>query len=100
MSERMRVARAYEKALFAGRMDEVGDCFTDDIVYWVAGTPPLGGEWRGREAVLRAMSGREFGLGQADWGSEDLARDWYEADEQSDRRDPGAKLAQRASRRT
>lgn len=81
MSERMRVARAYEQALFAGRMGEVGDCFTDDIVYWVAGAPPLGGEWRGREAVLRAMSAREFGLGQADWGSEGLARDWYEADE-------------------
>ncbi|MEO7987082.1 MAG: nuclear transport factor 2 family protein, partial [Gemmatimonadales bacterium] len=81
MNERMQVARAYEKALFAGRMDAVSECFTDDIVYWVAGTPPLGGEWRGREAVLRAMSNREFGLGQADWGREELARDWYDAED-------------------
>lgn len=81
MSERMRVARAYEQALLAGRMGEVGDYFTDDIFYWVAGTPPLGGEWSGRETVLRAMSTREFGLGPADWDSEDLARDWYEAED-------------------
>jgi ketosteroid isomerase-like protein len=77
----MRIARAYEQALFAGRMDEVGGYFTDDIVYWVAGAPPLGGEWKGRAAVLRAMSNREPGLGAADWGYEDLARDWYDADD-------------------
>src|SRR4029453_14987505 len=77
----MRVARAYEVSLFAGRMDEVGAAFTDDVVYWVAGAPPIGGERRGREAVLRAMAQREFGLGAADWGYEDVWRDWYEADE-------------------
>ena len=44
MSQRLESARAYEKALFAGRMDEVGSYFTDDIVYWVAGAPPIGGE--------------------------------------------------------
>ena len=81
MSERMRVAKGYEKALFAGKMDEVAGYFTDDIVYWVAGAPPLGGEWQGRDAALRAMSNREFGLGAADWANEDVARDWYEADE-------------------
>jgi ketosteroid isomerase-like protein len=54
----MRIARAYEAALFAGRMDEVGSCLTDDVVYWVAGDPPLGGECRGREAVLRAFTNR------------------------------------------
>ena len=48
MSDRMRVARAYEASLFAGRMNEVGGALTDDVVYWVAGDPPLGGEWRGR----------------------------------------------------
>src|SRR4029453_9951149 len=77
----MRVARAYEVSLFAGRMDEVGAAFTDDVVYWVAGAPPIGGERRGREAVLRAMAQREFGLGAADWGYEDVWREWYEADE-------------------
>lgn len=81
MSERMQVAKTYEKALFAGKMDEAGGYFTDDIVYWVAGAPPLGGEWRGRDAVLRAMSNREFGLGAADWGYEDVVRDWYDADD-------------------
>ena len=81
MSRRMEIAKAYEKALFAGQRDEVGSYFTDDIVYWVAGTPRIGGEWRGREAVLNALWNREPGLGAADWGSEDGWRDWYEADE-------------------
>jgi ketosteroid isomerase-like protein len=77
----MEVARAYEKALFAGKMEEVGSYFTDDIVYWVAGTPPIGGEWRGKAAVLRAFDQREAGLGAADWGYEDIWRDWYDADD-------------------
>jgi ketosteroid isomerase-like protein len=81
MPSRLEIAQAYERALFAGRMDEVGRRFTDDIVYWVAGKPPIGGEWRGRDAVLRAFANREPGLGAADWGSEDVWRDWYEADE-------------------
>ena len=81
MSDRMRVARAYEVSLFAGRMEEVAAALTADVVYWVAGAPPIGGERRGRDAVLRAMSGREFGLGAADWGYEDVWREWYEADE-------------------
>src|SRR5207248_976951 len=77
MSRRLDVARAYEKALFAGNRAETGRYFTDDIVYWVAGAPRIGGEWRGREAVLDALWNREPGLGAADWGSEDLQRDWY-----------------------
>jgi len=81
MSRHMEIAKAYEKALFAGQRDEVGSYFTDDIVYWVAGTPRIGGEWRGREAVLNALWNREPGLGAADWGSEDVWRDWYDADE-------------------
>lgn len=81
MSTRMEIAKAYEAALFAGRMDEVGRLFTDDITYWVAGAPPIGGEWKGRAAVLRAFENREFGLGAADWGYEDVWRGWYDADE-------------------
>jgi ketosteroid isomerase-like protein len=81
MTERMRIAKAYEAALFAGRMDEVGSYVTDDVTYWVAGAPPLGGTWRGRAAVLRAFENREFGLGAADWGYEDLERSWYDADD-------------------
>jgi ketosteroid isomerase-like protein len=81
MSERMRVAKAYQAALFAGRMDEVGRCMTDDVVYWVAGLKPIGGEWRGRDTVLQAFERREFGLGAADWGYEDLERTWYEAED-------------------
>ena len=79
MSELILVARAYEAALFAGRMEEVGGYMTDDVAYWVAGRPPIGGEWHGREAVLRAFERREFGLGAADWGSEDIERTWSEA---------------------
>ncbi len=81
MKEHMAIAKAYEKALFAGKMDEVTSYFTDDVVYWVAGAPPLGGEWRGSAAVLRALEKREPGLGAADWGYEDLERTWYDADE-------------------
>jgi ketosteroid isomerase-like protein len=81
VSERLAIGKAYEKALFAGRMEEVAKLLTEDVVYWVAGAPPLGGEWRGREAVLRAFEKREFGLGAADWGYEEVWREWYEADE-------------------
>ena len=80
MTERMAVAKAYEKALFAGKMDEVAGYFTEDIEYWCAGAPPLGGTWRGRDAVIRSMSNREQGLGAADWGYEDLERTWYDAE--------------------
>jgi ketosteroid isomerase-like protein len=81
MTDRQAIAKAYEKALFEGRMEDVGRLFTDDVSYWVAGDPPIGGEWRGRDAVLRAFAKREFGLGAADWGYEEVWRDWYEADE-------------------
>jgi ketosteroid isomerase-like protein len=81
MTERMRVAKAYEAAMFAGRMDEVASYLTDDVVYWVAGVPPIGGTWTGTAAVLRAIAQREPGLGAADWGYEDLERVWYDADE-------------------
>ena len=81
MTDRLAIAKAYEKALFEGRMQDVGRLFTDDVRYWVAGAPPIGGEWEGRAAVLRAFERREFGLGAADWGYEELWRDWYTADE-------------------
>ena len=81
MTDRLAIAKAYEKALFEGRMEDVGRLFTDDVRYWVAGAPPIGGEWEGRAAVLRAFERREFGLGAADWGYEELWRDWYAAEE-------------------
>ena len=79
MTDHLAVAHAYEKALFAGRMDEVAGYFTEDVVYWVAGHPPLGGEWHGRNTVIRAFTNREFGLGAADWGYEEVWRDWIPA---------------------
>lgn len=81
MTDRLAIARGYEKALFSGNMDEVAGFFTDDILYWIAGDPPFGGEWHGPDAVIRAFSNREFGLGAADWGSEEMWRDWYEAED-------------------
>lgn len=81
MTRRMDIAKAYEQALFAGDRAGVGGHLTDDIVYWVAGAPRIGGEWRGREAVLDALWNREPGLGAADWGYEDVWRVWYEADD-------------------
>lgn len=81
MSRRLELAKAYEKALFAGDRAAVGKLFHDDIVYWVAGAPPIDGEWRGRERVLDALWNREAGLGAADWGYEDVWRDWYDGDD-------------------
>ena len=81
MSQRIELAKAYEKALFAGDRAAVGKLFHDDIIYWVAGAAPIGGEWRGRERVLDALWNREPGLGAADWGYEDVWRDWYDGDE-------------------
>ncbi|MGH7700784.1 MAG: nuclear transport factor 2 family protein [Gemmatimonadales bacterium] len=81
MSGRLEIAKAYEQALFAGDRAGVGQRFTDDVVYWVAGAPPMGGEWKGRDRVLDALCNREPGLGPADWGYEDVWRDWYDADQ-------------------
>lgn len=81
MSHRLTLARAYEKALFAGDRDGVSRLFTDDITYWVAGAPPIGGEWHGRDRVLEALWNREPGLGAADWGYEEVGREWYEAED-------------------
>ena len=81
MTDRLAIAHAYEDALFAGDMDKVKSLFTDDVTYWVAGDPPIGGTWHGPDAVVRAFTNREFGLGQADWGYEEVWRDWYQADE-------------------
>lgn len=79
MSSLLEIAKAYEAALFAGDREGVARRFSDDIVYWVAGDPPIGGEWRGRERVLDALWNREPGLGAAAWGYEDVWREWYEA---------------------
>ena len=76
---RLAIGHAYEHALFSGAMDEVGRLFTDDVSYWVAGAPPIGGQWLGRAAVLRAFSNREFGLGPGAWGYEELERRWAAA---------------------
>jgi ketosteroid isomerase-like protein len=76
---RLAIGHAYEQTLFAGRTDELRSYFTDDVTYWVAGAPPIGGEWRGQDAVIRAFTNREFGLGPADWGYEELVRDWAAA---------------------
>ena len=72
MSRRMELAKAYEKALFAGDRAAVGKLFHDDIVYWDAGAPRIGGEWRGREGVRGTLCARLGGgeprrLGAADF---------------------------------
>ncbi|MES2176353.1 MAG: nuclear transport factor 2 family protein [Gemmatimonadota bacterium] len=81
MTDRLAIAKAYERALFAGRMDEVASYFTMDASYWVAGAPPIGGEWHGPDAIVRAFTKREFGLGAANWGYEEVWREWYTAEE-------------------
>ena len=81
MSRRMDIAKMYEKALFAGDREGVAKLFHEEITYWVAGAQFIGGEWHGRDRVLDALWNREPGLGAADWGSEDVWREWYEADE-------------------
>ncbi|MEX0692221.1 MAG: nuclear transport factor 2 family protein [Gemmatimonadales bacterium] len=81
MTDRLAIAHAYEEALFAGDMKTVKSLFAPDIVYWVAGQPPIGGEWHGADAVVGAFANREFGLGQADWEFEEVWRDWYTAED-------------------
>src|SRR3989442_14153487 len=62
-------------------MEELARNIEDYIVYWEAGARPLGGEWKGRTAVIRCFDNREAGLGAAEWGYENGWRTWYEADE-------------------
>ena len=81
MTNQMQIAKAYEAALFADRMDEVASYFTHDIVYWAAGDPPIGGTFTGRPAVIRAFENREIGLGPADWVTEELERSWFDTED-------------------
>jgi len=76
MSSALEIAKKYEAALFAGRMDEVAGYFTEDAKYWVAGPIPIGGTWTGPAEIVRAFEKREFGLGSADWGYDEVWRDW------------------------
>lgn len=62
-------------------MDELRQYLTEDVSYWVAGTPPIGGLWRGRDAVVESFAKRESGLGAADWGYTELLREWTAPDE-------------------
>src|SRR5437879_13874175 len=80
MSRRMDIAKAYEKALFAADRVAVGKMFHDDIAYWVAGVPPIGGEWRGRERGRDALWEPGPGPGAAAWGYEDGWPDPYAAE--------------------
>ena len=80
-------------------MDEVGAAFTDDVIYWVAGARRIGGEWRGRDAVLRAMTNREFGLGAGRLGLRGRLAGVVRGRRARHRRDPRAQLAPLRTRR-
>jgi hypothetical protein len=45
-------AAEFEKAYTSRHWSSLGAFFADDAVYRMSGGPPLGGEWRGREAVV------------------------------------------------
>ena len=63
MSERIAIAKSYEKALFAGRMEQVGSYFTDDVVYWGTG-PIVGGlSWTGSACGLGTSGTGSFDPG-------------------------------------
>src|SRR5256885_6808194 len=79
MSRRMDIAKAYEKALFAADRVAVGKMFHDDIAYWVAGVPPIGGEWRGGGRGLPSPGEREPGPGGAARGHGGGGRRWADA---------------------
>src|SRR5256885_10691780 len=72
MSRQMEVAKLYEKALFAGDRATVERLFHEEIVYWVAGAPPIGGEWRGRDQGIDALWNRQAGLGSAGLGYQEV----------------------------
>lgn len=77
MTTPIEIAKKYEAALFAGRMDEVASYFTSDAKYWAAGPQSIGGTWNGPDEIVRGFNNREAGLGAADWGYEDVWRDWH-----------------------
>src|SRR2546427_11187516 len=97
MSRRMDIAKAYEKALFAADRVAVGKMFHDDIAYWVAGVPPIGGEWRGRGRGVDAVWDREAGPGAAGWGDEGGGRGWVDARQRAVGGNPGGRRPQGGS---
>jgi len=54
------VVRSYFERAQAGD-PKLGELFADDVSWWIPAGSPMGGTYRGREAVL-AMLGRAFGL--------------------------------------
>ncbi|MFK7895515.1 MAG: nuclear transport factor 2 family protein [Myxococcota bacterium] len=52
----LEYAAAFEKAYEDDDWSQLEPYFTEDAVYSVTGEPPLGGEWVGRDAVLRQFN--------------------------------------------
>ena len=45
-------ADAFVAAMGSGDFDQVRAVFTDDVTWWVNGSLPMSGEYRGKEAVM------------------------------------------------
>jgi len=73
-SDPLSVLENFEKALFSG--EDIGRYFSDDAVYEVTGSPPLGGRFEGREEIVASFEQRLTGLGPGMRG-EDLHRFKY-----------------------
>jgi len=69
----LEIGKGYEKALMEGRLDDLGEFFADDIEYVVTGQPPIGGVFKGKDAVINSFKNREFGLGPGfEYGSREV----------------------------
>ena len=51
----VRYAAAFEVAYATDDWSAVRDCFAEDAVYDVEASPPFGGSWKGRDAIVDHM---------------------------------------------
>jgi ketosteroid isomerase-like protein len=70
-ADALAVLETFETALFAG--EDIRPFFAEDAAYEVTGTPPLGGRFEGREAIVDSFERRLTGLGPGMEG-EDVER--------------------------
>lgn len=60
------LVRRFIRALETGDRDQLADLLTDDAMWWLPGSLPVSGTYRGRNAVLDGFLAKGLGLYQPD----------------------------------
>ena len=61
----LAVAREFVAAINSGDIDRVKALFAEDLTWWLVGSLPLSGEYKGRDAVMKDFLGTALPLFQS-----------------------------------